>query len=460
MRLFQAGAGLSTTIKYNGLGDQPVLNTRTGRFPASPTAEPTGPDTMSAAGLYDASRDAEVRLLLRQNQQDAVLRTVEAKVKALAQKISRLPVPESDLVSRVKTALSPKPEVFPVTADDEADTKATHTTEVQWPTQGARINSKLLNPVAEVDLADGEHGFTLTVDGQEHQLVISVNNGGAPDAWESFLGMSQGAVDTNEEMLQRLAIAISGADSRVGAEVEYVEVDAYDPSPRSSPMNRMARLRIFSTEDGAGPDITLTDDSGSLASGLGLNRGAPARQASVRVDSVLLAQDSDTVSLDHGHVLGAALGSTNGKIDIQVVQGAGPITEALASVVAGYNDLVSYLHANSDLLRPSLVDRVTRPTEQTANQLTTIGLRATSTGRLEMGLNQDQRMMADFAQTRAILLSQDGWTTRLAEKLTQIQDTGVDAFAAELAVGGGLGETRRAWALLDSLSSGIVNGYF
>lgn len=451
---------MPTDIKYQALGDRPVLVTPQGRFPSAPRLTAEGPDLMSPAGLYQGSRDAEVRLKINQSRQKAVLAEVEKRVDSLALKIKRLPIPESDLVSRVKTALSPRPEDLEAAADAEASAPATHSVEVQWPSQGAQVLSGLVNPVAQVTAADGEHTFTLTIDDDQYQISVPVNNGGAPDAWESFLGLSQGAVDTNEDLLRRMAVAIAGADERVAAEVEYVEVDAQDPAPRTRPMNRMMRLKVYSIAEGAGPEITLADDTGSLIADYGLEAGLPARRAAVRVVSTLRRQDTDQISLDGGHVLGQARGSTGGSIDVRVVQGADPITAALSEVVADYNSLVSYLNSEADVLRPSLADRITRPTEQLANGLSGLGFSPNSQGRLGMALDLEATMEADFAEVRAVMLGDQGWATRLGQKLAQIQQTGVEAFAAELGVESALSSRRQAWALVESLSTTIIGGYY
>ncbi len=451
---------MSTDIKYQGLGDRPLLVTSQGRFPAGPRPTAEGPDLMSPLGLYQGSRDAEVRLKLQQGRQKTVLAEVASRIDSLARKIQQLPIPASDLVSRVKTALSPRPEDLEAAADQEATAPATHSVEVQWPSRGAQVLSNLVNPVEAVSAADGEHSFTLTIDDDVYQVDMEVKNGGAPDAWESFLGLSQGAVDTNEDLLRRMAVVISGIDPRVAAEVEYVSVDAYDPAPRTQPMNRMMRLKVYSASEGAGPQITLADDSGTLISDYGLDAGLPARRASVRVGSVLRSQSSDTISLDGGHVTGRALGSTDGSIDVTVEQGAGPISRALAEVVTDYNSLVSYLHSEADLLRPSLADRVTRPTEQLAGALVELGFSPNLQGRLGMALDFETTAEADFTTVRSVILGEQGWATRLGQKLTEIQATGVEAFAAELGVEPALSARRQAWALVESLSRGIIGGYY
>lgn len=446
-------------IKYKGLGDESILVTPQGRFaaPQMPTAD--GPDLMSPMGLYMDSRDSEVRLKLRQAEQDQAVRQIEARINSLARKIEHLPIPESDLVSRVKTALSPKPDAFSAVAAEDATAPATHTMEVQWTSRGAQMLSNFANPVAEVTAADGDHTFTLTIDDDEYEIMVEVDNGGSPDAWETFLGLSEGATDTNEELLKRMAIAISGIDERVGAEVEYVERDAYDPTPRTRPMNRMARLKVYSTVEGTGPDIRLSDEDGTLITGYGLDKQLPPRTASVRTEGVLHALDDDTVHLDNGQVTGTALSNTVGPMDLTVAAGGKPITEALIEVVADYNNLVGYINSKSDLLRPSLLDRITRPTEQLAGDLASLGFEPTASGRLGMSLDLATRVTSDFGRVREVMFSEDGWVSMLSSKLGQIQTSGVDAFTVELGVPPALSQHQQVRAMMDNITANIINGY-
>jgi hypothetical protein len=346
-------------------------------------------------------------------------------------------------------------------ADSEATAPAVYSVEVQWPSQGVIAVSDPQNPIEPVTLDDGVHTFIMTIDGIEHELSVEVKNGGAPDAWETLRGLAVGEVETQEEVLRHLANAINVVDSRIHAELEYIEQDAYDPSPRTRPMERLVRLKITGQqEDQAGPSLSLADDQGDLISAYGLGYLQPPRSASLRVYGALRSQASDLVSLDNGHLSGTAQDSTEGSIKVDVVQGPGPIIDDLSELISKYNELVSYLDRHQDLLRPSLQDRVMRPLEERYNSLKELGLKPASSGRLGLSNDFPETVVSGFAQVRETMLSRDGWVPALQKKLEQIQKTGLESFAAELDVEKALSSRRQAWAMLQSITRNIVNGYY
>ena len=79
---------------------------------------------------------------------------------------------------------------------------------MQWPAQGREVLSKPQNPVDSLSLANGEHTFSLFIEGVERQISVNVNN--------------DTERDTQEEFLARLARAIDGVDSRISADVVYL----------------------------------------------------------------------------------------------------------------------------------------------------------------------------------------------------------------------------------------------
>lgn len=450
---------MSDAIKFRGLEDGPVLNTRQGRFPSGPRPVGEGPDLLTPEGLAEASRESPWRLNIRKFSQDQVLAEVDRRVGDLRARIAYLPVPDTDNFNLVRTASSPRPQAIEFTADSEATAPTIHSLEVQWPSRGASVLSTPQNPIDPVTTADGEHSFTLTIDGVEHSLSVNVNNGGDPDMWETLRGETVGATDTQEELLNKLAITISGVDPDIAAEVIHYEQDAYDPTPRTTARERVVRLRIYSTASGAGPSFTLEDDSGTLVSDYGLNAGQPPRPARVRVGGALFDQDSDLVSLDSGHVTGQAEDNTRGMMDLPVKAGAGPITEALDGLITKYNELVNYLDRHAEYLRPSLKDRIIRPTESLAGELRRVGLKPALNGRLGLSAGFDEELAGDFGRFREVLLGENGWVSGLETKLSQISRTGVQSFAADLSDTRPGTDRRRAWALLDTITRGIVDIY-
>lgn len=439
---------MGITIKYKGLKDGPLLITSEGVYPpAAGQAEPA-PDPSSAAGIYINGNPSEIRRSLRKIEQQNVLDTVYRKVEDLSRQIDNMHVPESDLVLRAKTAVSSQPDSLSATADDLAVTPARHTVEVRHPAASKTIFSTPLNPVEPVSLDEGDYDLTVSVGEKEYTVSVKVNN-------------NSSQVDTNQEFLATVARAINGVDSRIKAEVLYGEEDAYDPAPRSRPMNRTVRLEITSTQEGQGTDFYISDPEGSsLASEYGLGASQPSRAARVVVQGALRDQSSNTLELDGGQVIADIKDSTVSPVQIDVSQGPEVITQEITDLVTSYNDLVRYLDAHADLLRPSLKDRIVRPLEDRAVSMSQVGLRSTAQGRLEMSENFADRVIGAFDQMRSILVGQGGWAESLQTKLQQIQEVDKEDFAKDLSQPSLMQVRQQAFDLASALSSSIINGYY
>jgi hypothetical protein len=406
------------------------------------------PAAVTPEGLYLSSSDSKLRLSLGQQEQKRVLEEVGRKVDALVFRLNNLHTPESDLTETVRTAVSPLPQALTMTADDQAEVPALHTIEVQWPAQGRETLSKPQNPIAPVTLDEGTHTFNFTIDGVERQVSVSVAN----NSYE---------VDDQEEFLRRLARAIDGVDYRISAEVESSFQDAYDPAPRSRPLNRVVRLKVTTTEAGQGVDYYFSDSgSGDLIQTYGLDAAPPQRSARMRLGGELRDQPDNRISIDNGHVTGQALGDTAGPVNVEVVQGPSVIESELVSVISKYNDLVSYLDAHADILRPSLKDRVVRSLEERARNMPSIGLRASLQGKLAMSPEFSRQVQNNFASVREVLLGDEGWAAALKSKLDQLRGMNLMDFALELDVPSQLSARQRAWDLVHTLSSGLINGYY
>lgn len=433
---------MSITIKYQAIKDSPMLLTPQGRFPASPESL-TG-DGATPLGLWRDSQTSGLSAQIKAQEQERVLRQVRARVQLLDKLLERVHVPGRDVLANVKTAVSDQPEALEAQADDNATTPHKESVQAYLPAKGGEITSPYINPIAYTDLLPGDYDFTLTIDGQEHELSVHVNSG--PD------------FDTQEDVMGRVARAIDLVDSRLSAEVTAGFEDAYDPSPRSRPMDRVVQLRVWS--DDPSLSFSLSESDPGVVEAFGLDAGLPPRQALVSTGGALRSQADNTLSLDGGHLTAEVLASTKGLAEIDVSRGPEVITEELARIVTVYNELVSYLDAHADVLRPSLKDRITRPLEERAALMPAVGLRATPQGRFKVLEGFAQQVAGDFGQVREVFFAADGWAPAMRGKLGQILAMDEEAFAAELEVNQPLSPRERAWALVDSLSNGIVQGYY
>jgi hypothetical protein len=438
---------LSITVNYKGLTNSPLLLTPGAKRSEGPEPdEASGPDLNTAMGLYQGSQTGELKLRLRELEQERVVKATRARMAALALSIEQLNIPQSDVIKLEKTAKSPT-SALEMEADRDATVPNTHTLNVHWPARGRSFLTKPANPIDNVELSDGQHSYTMNIDGEDHTLTVEVNK-------------TPGEVDTQEEFLGKLANSINAEDSRISAEVEYSFSDAYDENPRSQPMDRVVRLKVYSNQDGRGVDFYFSDvDEGSVISTYGLDRSQPGRDAFLDQEGAARSQSQNSISLDDGHVTGAARDTTKGPVDVPVSQGAGVMQAELSGLIQQYNDLVRYMSAHADLLRPSLKDRIIRPLEDRAREVNALGLMSNASGTLTPGEGFYSQIENNFAAVRDILLDSDGWTQALAGKLSQTLAMDDEAFTAALHSTGQFEERRRAWALVGDVGQQIINGY-
>lgn len=442
----QMGEQLAVSVEYKGLKNGPVLVTSEGRFESAPKPTAQGPDLGQAAGLYEASWQSGMRLRIRENEQRQVLAEVERRVDSLALAIANLNVPKTDLPGVEKTAVSSDPQALSADADSQASSPALYSLGVRWPAQGRSYLSSPQNPVEVIPIDPGTYTLDMTVDGQTYSIEVDAHPGTSPD--------------TQEEFLDRLARVIDAKDSRISADLVYGFQDAYDPTPRTRPMDRVVQLRVYSNEEGQGPDFYFSDSGDStLVSDYGLDKAAPRRPARVELNAALRDQQYNTISLDDGHVSGEIYGSTVGGAEIAVSQGTGVIEAEMKNLLSQYNGLVGFLDENADLLRPSLKDRIIRPLEERFNTLQEAGLNPMASGRMSAGDNLRANLEGNFAELREALFSPDGWASALATKLGQIQNMDINAFAASLTGRSQFQERSQAMALMETLGRSIINGY-
>lgn len=441
LRRAGALAYLAITVKYQGIRDQPLLIAGDGHYPLV-KGEPR-PQDPGALGLYYSGNAPHLNLTIRQTEQERVLAQVRQRLTDLAQTIDSLTPPAGDRPAEAITALSTEPQALWATADSQATAPADYEVQVQWPAAPGQVLSPGQNPIALVDVADGAHTLTLTVNGVAHQLSVQVNN-------------NAGQVDSQEDLLGRLARAIGGVDPGVSAQVITSQEDALDPNHHL--LNRTVRLSIQGTDPAV--SFSLADDQGTLVIAYHLASQVPPRAASLRLDGGLTSQAGNDFSLDNGHVGATALDSSTGTVGLSVEAGAGPITRQLNSLITQYNDLIGYLDSHADLLRPSLKDRLARPLEDRAGVLPELGLRSTAQGRLLISELFEQKVTSDYPAVRQALLDSRGWIPTLRVKVGQILGMDRDAFATALEPNGLLEQRRRAWLALEQTLSGIVNGYY
>lgn len=435
---------MSVTIRYKGLKDGPILVTPDGRIQPEPVTPPGGLEIRGAPSelAQDAARGSLYEVVAKV-EQERVLSQLKTRFNNLAASIANLNVPDSGPLDNTRTPSSGTPGALSLSADSEATAPASYGVDVKIPATGGVVKSNLNNPIGDVLLSSGTYDFSMFVDGEEHQLSVEVD----PDGKE----------DTHEDLLARIARAVNGIDSRIHADVEQGFM--IDTANDYVPLNRAVRLNVSGPTDEQGPSFYFSEDSSGLLAAYDLDKGTPARAASLSQEGTPLQQSTNELSLDDGHVTGTIYDSTGGPTEVRVDKGLEPVYEQYASIVSQYNDLVSYMDMHSDLLRPSLKDRVIRPGEQQAKDMLDIGLRLNAGGILkDQGFKQ--AMSGDYDQVYETMLGDNGWIDNLATKIDQILDMDTSFWTVDLELQQGMTPTQKAWALTFDITQNIVNGYY
>jgi len=283
------------------------------------------------------------------NESQAALNQLYSDVSSLAAKASQLTLDSYTSVFHDRTAASSDAGVLTATATDafSADSGATEAVYGISVTQvaGAQENTGLdLEQYAASAVGTGTNTFNINIGGQDHELDITVAEG-----------------DTNEEVLQKIALAINEADVGVSAEV----VDGGEEGTR--------RLTVTSDVTGAASSFTIADVSGDAIAATGAaNVTATAQDAAYSVDGVDATSSSNTIYLDEGLVTVTLEGT--GEADLTVAPDAGQVEDAITGLVSGLNSFIDHLEENSDYIKDEVLAAVNSFVADHASGLASIGI--------------------------------------------------------------------------------------
>ena len=423
---------VATSISFGRLRLAPLLKIDTARY---------SPGKVGSYPLQWAGSSVGLQNLA--NFQSLWLKGLWQQMRILSGQLSALKLPDVDNPLYQPVAISSQPDALTASASRDAQVPGRATAVVYWPAEGGEIRGKIFNPIGYTELS-GTYDFTLTIDGTDHELSVDIATDGS---------------QTHEEVLELIARAINGVSSEVQAQVVKGYTDAYDPAPRSQPMNRTVQLVVRSTSNGQGADFYLWEEDDGVLSYYGLNSVRPPRAAWVRTGGKIEQLASNELTLDDG--LQATLtGPSRGWVDVQVDWSVGGVLRQLAEVLERYNAIISELHTHQLLVKPTLADRLTRPLEQLGSQLEQAGFKVGEDGTVEMSPDVGQRMLEGYANWRELLVGEQGWLTQLGQKLEQILELEPEDFARELSPSSPLASRKQAWSLVESVAKSIISGYY
>ena len=279
----------------------------------------------------------------------AALNQLYSDVSSLTAKANTLTLDSYTSVFHDRTAASSDTGVLTATATDafSADSGAG---EAVYGISVAQVAEAQVNTGLELDqdaagvVGTGTNTFTITIGGEDHELGIAVAEG-----------------NTNEEVLQKIALAINEADIGISAEVADGDAEG------------TRKLTVTSDDTGAASAFTIADVSGNAVAATGAdNVSTVAQDAAYSVDEVAAASSSNTIYLDEGMVTVTLKGA--GEAALTVAPDAGQVKDAVTGLVSGLNSFIGHLEENSGYITDEVLATVNSFIADHASGLASIGI--------------------------------------------------------------------------------------
>ena len=262
------------------------------------------------------------------------------------------------------------------------------------------------------ELSEGTHLFALTVDDNTYEFSITVDTSGL-------------SPDTNKDVLQKLANAISGADSSIEAFVSEGSRKVYSMLAENLTEN-IASLTVRTKDTGDSPDFSLSDGSGgSLVENLGLNSTAMSGKTSLySLDAVSGESGANTITSDSERLTIQLLEKTAAPVTIQVKGGVDPVYNEISERIAAYNSYVNWFDRNSEYINPAVKEDMVEDVSSIEEQLSAIGLKLTDNGSVYITDEFLSAIKTDIGTVRQTLTGSNGFFTKVSATLNEIKARG------------------------------------
>lgn len=210
-----------------------------------------------------------------------------------------------------------------------------------------------LSSTAATTLAAGTHTFSLTAGGATRNMSFAVTAG-----------------ENNNTVLTNMAGAINSAKAGVVAAVKTGTAGAL-------------YLQVTAEKTGVAQAFSLADVTGSAVAGTGIGAVSTAAQdASYDINGAAHTSGSNTVSLDAGRVKATLAAVTATAAKVTVGHDGGAVAAAVSDLAGRYNDLLSYVQNNGDLLSPTVAQRFQQGLAAARHELGAIGVATNADGSL------------------------------------------------------------------------------
>lgn len=326
----------------------------------------------------------------------AALTQLYGDLSNLSAKAKKLTLDDYSSVFHDRTAASSDAGVLTATAvnafsADSGATRATYGISVSQVAQAQKNTGLDLERYASGAVGTGTNTFTVTIGGQDHELGVAVEEG-----------------DTNEEVLQKIALAVNEADIGVTAEV----VDGGEEGTR--------KLTVASKDTGAASAFAIADVSGNAVAATGAaGVSAVAQNAAYSVGGVNATSSSNTIYLDEGLVTVTLQGT--GDAVLTVAPDAGKIEGAVTGFVSGLNSFIGHLEENSDYIKDEVLAAVNSFIAGNKSGLASIGITQNEDGTL--AVDEDLLSAAaggDTDKIKSVFGGRDGLAVRVNSYASQV----------------------------------------
>lgn len=337
----------------------------------------------------------------------AALNQLYSDVSALASAAKKLTLDNYNSVFNDRTASSSDTGVLTAEAKDafSADSGATEATYAISVTQLAQAQKNTgldLEQYAASTVGTGTNTFKVTINGETHELAVAVEDG-----------------DTNEEVLQKIALAINEADIGISADVA-------DGSEEGT-----SRLTITSNNTGAESAFTLEDVSGNAITATGADSvSRTAQDAEFSVDGVSATSNSNTIYLDEGLVTVTLKGTGDAIVEISPSEDT--VEDAITAFVSTLNSFIEHLDENSDYITDDVLSTINSFINDNKTRLESIGITQDEDGTLVIDEDQlSAAMSEDMGTIEDVFGGLDGLAVRVTNYASQVSTNSPLNYAKE-----------------------------
>ena len=342
------------------------------------------------------------------------LNTFSDKTGTLYQSLNSFEFPTGNLARLFRTASVSDSDKISAQATSGA-TSTNYLVEIDRLATAQTNRSDTLVSTETTDLAEGAYAFTLTVDDTTYSLGISVDKSGLHP-------------DTNKDVFDKLAREIGSADDSIEAFVTKTDRKIY--STLSDNMSEeVAYLTIRNKNTGDASHFSLSDGTGSIIDTLDINHIAQGGQESqYHLNSAQSTTAANSASADNGYLTIYFLDTAAEPVTITVKEGLEPVQEKLTDLISAYNGYISWLDQNSSHIESAVKTGIMEEIDSISRDLSSIGLQFKTTGKVKITDGFSTALQSDIGAVRETLTGEDGLFTKVAAKLAEILQNGVQEY--------------------------------